>query len=265
MAAAVAKSNLFGINKPEQALALMLVAQAEGRHPAIVARDYHIIEGKPSLTADAMLSRFLERGGRVEWTEYTDERVTGVFTPAGQSPLAVSWDTERARRAGLLGRKTWQKYPRQMRRGRVVTEAVRTVDPGALSGTYTPDEIGDFAPAPAPTSPKVIDAEVVDAPQLPPTEGPPPDDGDALLTARVLVWDRATAYYALCRNISAQIPRQDDQPEFKACAEMVNGTIEEKGLDRTSAADMTTLAEHFENCASELNDARNQEAADAST
>ena len=47
MAQALAVSGLFGFKRPEEAMALMLVAQAEGRHPAIVARDYHIINGKP--------------------------------------------------------------------------------------------------------------------------------------------------------------------------------------------------------------------------
>ena len=35
MARAVATSNLFGVKTMEQAAALMLVAQAEGMHPAI--------------------------------------------------------------------------------------------------------------------------------------------------------------------------------------------------------------------------------------
>jgi hypothetical protein len=39
MAIAVAKSGLFNVKKPEEAMALMLVAQAEGSHPAIAARD----------------------------------------------------------------------------------------------------------------------------------------------------------------------------------------------------------------------------------
>ena len=41
MAIAVAKSGLFGIRTKEQAEALMVIAQAEGRHPAIAARDSH--------------------------------------------------------------------------------------------------------------------------------------------------------------------------------------------------------------------------------
>ena len=36
MAAAIAKSGLFGMKTPDQALALMLVAQAEGQHPATI-------------------------------------------------------------------------------------------------------------------------------------------------------------------------------------------------------------------------------------
>ena len=49
MGTAVAKSGLFGIKTQEQAVALMLIAQAEGLHPAIAARDYHVIQGRPAL------------------------------------------------------------------------------------------------------------------------------------------------------------------------------------------------------------------------
>ena len=67
MALAVAKSGLFGVKTPDQAMALMLVAQAEGMHPAIAARDYHVINGRPTLRADAMLARIQAAGGKVEW------------------------------------------------------------------------------------------------------------------------------------------------------------------------------------------------------
>ena len=51
MATAMVGSKLFGLTTKEQALALMLVAQAEGLHPATAARDYHIIQGRPALKA----------------------------------------------------------------------------------------------------------------------------------------------------------------------------------------------------------------------
>ena len=47
LAVAIAKSELFGIKTPEQALVLMAIAQAEGRHPVEAARDYDIISGGP--------------------------------------------------------------------------------------------------------------------------------------------------------------------------------------------------------------------------
>ena len=65
MATAIAKSGLFGLKDTTQVLALMAVAQAEGRHPASVAKDYHIIQGRPALKADAILARFQAAGGKI--------------------------------------------------------------------------------------------------------------------------------------------------------------------------------------------------------
>ena len=49
MAQALAKSGLFAIKTPDQALALMLVAQSEGKHPASVAAEMDVIQGRPAL------------------------------------------------------------------------------------------------------------------------------------------------------------------------------------------------------------------------
>jgi len=91
MAGAVARSGLFGVKTQEQAMALMLIAQAEGMHPAIAARDYHIIQGRPALKADAMLARFQQAGGKVEWREYTDTKVIGVFSHPSGGSVSVEW------------------------------------------------------------------------------------------------------------------------------------------------------------------------------
>jgi hypothetical protein len=144
MAAAVAKSGLFGIKTPDQALALMLVAQAEGMHPATAARDYHVIQGRPALKADAMLARFQNAGGRVQWGEYTDKKVVGTFShPAGGS-VEISWTLEQAKAIGLTGKDNWKHYPRAMLRARVISEGIRTVYPGIVVGVYTPEEVQDF-------------------------------------------------------------------------------------------------------------------------
>jgi len=148
MAVAVAKSGLFNVKTPEEAMALMLVAQAEGSHPAIAARDYHVIQGRPALKADAMMARFQQAGGKVEWTEYTDERVTGVFShPAGGS-LSVTWTIEMGKSIGLVKPGSgWHKYPRAMLRARCISEGIRSVYPGCVAGVYTPEEVQDMEPA----------------------------------------------------------------------------------------------------------------------
>lgn len=149
MADAIAKSKLFGLQTKEQVLALMAIAQAEGLHPAMAARDYHIIQGRPALKADAMLARFQAAGGKVDWKEYTDKIVTGVFTHPNGGSITLSWTIDQARSIGLIkGGSGWEKYPRAMLRARVISEGIRTVFPGCVVGTYTPEEIQDFDPPP---------------------------------------------------------------------------------------------------------------------
>jgi len=124
-------------------MALMLIAQAEGMHPAIAARDFHVIQGRPALKADAMLARFQAAGGKVQWTSYTETKVAGIFShPAGGS-VEVEWTIAMAKTAGLAGKDVWKQYPRGMLRARVISEGVRTVYPGVAVGVYTPEEIAD--------------------------------------------------------------------------------------------------------------------------
>ena len=146
MAIAVSKSGLFGMKTPDQAIALMLLCQAEGLHPAIAARDYHIIQGRPALKADAMLARFQQAGGKVEWRVYTDAEVSGVFShPAGGS-LEVTWTLAQAKSIGIATKDNWKNYPRAMLRARCLSEGIRAVYPGCVVGVYTPEEVQDFQP-----------------------------------------------------------------------------------------------------------------------
>ena len=145
MAIAIAKSQLFGMKTPEQALALMLVAQSEGLHPARAALEYHIIQGRPALKADAMLARFQQHGGKVIWKDYTDEKVSGLFSHPSGGEVLIDWTIDRAKQAGVYGKNpTWKSYPRAMLRSRCISEGVRTVFPGVSVGVYTVEEVQDF-------------------------------------------------------------------------------------------------------------------------
>ena len=160
MAVAVAKSGLFGVRTPDQAMALMLIAQAEGLHPAIAARDYHVINNRPTLRADAMLARFQAAGGKVDWGEYTDTRVVGTFSHPQGGSVRIEWTTKMAQDAGLTRNPTWKSYPRQMLRARCISEGIRTIYPGVTVGTYTPEEAADMEPVRTQPAPPPLVEEV---------------------------------------------------------------------------------------------------------
>ena len=176
MAQAVAKSGLFGMKTPEQAMALMLVAQAEGYSPALAARDYHIIQGRPALKADAMLARFQMAGGRVEWVTYTDAEVKATFSHPQGGSITLAWTFEQAKKIGLTGKDNWKNYPRAMLRARVVSEGIRTVFPGCVVGVYTPEEVQDFTPTERDVTPVPTKTEAMEAlnsiPEVVETEEP---------------------------------------------------------------------------------------------
>lgn len=145
MANDVAASGLMkDIRTPEAAFTLMMLCQAEGMHPIQALRRYHIIEGKPAMRADAMLSDYLRAGGTVEWVATTHERCEAVFTARGARPVTITWTIEDAKRADLAGKTNWKRYPAQMLRARTVSDGVRMTDPGIVAGIYTPEEVADF-------------------------------------------------------------------------------------------------------------------------
>ena len=149
MAEVAAGSKMFGFKNTQEAMAIMLLCQAENLHPAVAMRDFHVIQGRPALKADAMLARFQQAGGKVDWKEYTDEKVTGVFSHPQGGTLELSWTLAKAKSIGIANKDNWRNYPRAMLRARVVSEGIRSVYPGCVVGVYTPEEVQDFTPPPA--------------------------------------------------------------------------------------------------------------------
>ena len=163
LARAVATSKLFGMQTAEQALVLMALCRSEGKDPIQAVRQYHIINGKPAMRADAMLAEFQARGGTVEWGERTSTVVSGTFAHPSGGRLTVTWTIKDAQEAQLTGNPTWKKFPRQMLTARVISEAIRTILPGVVAGIYTPEEVHDFAEPmvarPVPALPKASSSE----------------------------------------------------------------------------------------------------------
>jgi hypothetical protein len=168
MAHSLVKSGLFGLQNVDQAIALMSIAQAEGKHPAIIARDFNIIQGRPSKKAEAMLRDFAAGGGKVEWHTLDDTIADATFSHPVGGTVRITWDIPRAQRAGLVGKPgdMYGKYARAMLRSRTVSEGVRTVGPFATSGVYTPEEMRDITMTPPPERPQDVATEDQRAPYL---------------------------------------------------------------------------------------------------
>lgn len=155
MANVVARSGLFGVKDPTQALALMLLCQAEGLHPMAACRQYHVIQGRASMTSQTMMSRFLQVGGKQEIHAVTDEVADVTLThPAGGS-VRIVWTIDNARKCGLAGKDNWKNHPRSMLLRRAQAEGVRAVAPFILEGLPHEDEAVEieqplFTPAPKP-------------------------------------------------------------------------------------------------------------------
>ena len=154
----IASSGMFGCTKVEQGQVLALQCISEKKPPLELAKTYHMIEGKLSMRADAMLAKFQMSGGTVKWTRRDDKIVEATFTLRNNSlPFSAKIEDFVANgvavsRDGKM-KDNWKKFPRQMLTARVISEAVRLLAPEVVFGVYTPEEIQDSnnsAPAPDP-------------------------------------------------------------------------------------------------------------------
>lgn len=175
MADAFAKGNLFNVKTKEAALSLLMIAQAEGIHPALAVMEYDIIEGKPARKAERLLARFQMSGGKVEWIKLSNTEVEAKFSHPQGSTATISWTIADAARIkyytkdgwkSLSEKYNWKSYPRAMLRSRVISEGVRTSFPGASLVTLTSEEAVDAqyteVAADAEEAPNVIEAEVIE-------------------------------------------------------------------------------------------------------
>lgn len=146
-AKAMAVSNLLPVayqNHPENVLVALEQGRALGIAPIQAMNQINVIKGKPALSAD-LIAALVRRAGhrlRVEGDDtYAQATVIRADDP-DYIPKPVRWDMERAKRAGLLGNPSWQKYPAAMLRARAISEAARAWANDALYGfIYTPEEL----------------------------------------------------------------------------------------------------------------------------
>ncbi|AJC60188.1 hypothetical protein [Streptomyces sp. 769] len=130
--------------QPANLLYAVEYAESLGLHPMVAITGVHVIEGKPSASS-ALISALVRRAGhRLRIKGDATAAVAQVIrTDDPDWTFEVRFTIEDARRAGLLGKDVWKKYPASMLKARALSAVARDACEEALFGIhYTPEELG---------------------------------------------------------------------------------------------------------------------------
>ena len=197
MGLAILHSEMFGCTNASQGAVLALECMTRRVPPMTLAERYHIIHGRLSMRADAMLADFRAKcGGSHRIIERTADAAEIELTAGGESHrFRLTWEDAKGEPFVYVGKESivlekiqqgrWKdlmvkaKYatPRvrsQMMWARVVSDGVRAMAPEVVAGFYTPEEMDDLPEQPArvaqhaPVASEIVQAE---KPTEPPRKG----------------------------------------------------------------------------------------------
>ncbi len=131
---------------PEAVVAGILYGREIGLGPMQALQQIHIIDGKPSMSAELMLAQ-MRRGGVVIVESRVDDQ--GAFIHARRKDTGeeaeVEWTVQEAADAGLTGKDNWAKYRQDMLWARVVGRLARRLGSDLLGGmVYATEEMQDW-------------------------------------------------------------------------------------------------------------------------
>lgn len=163
---------------PPAIAAAILHGRELGLSPMTALSQTHMVEGKPTLSAEGQRGLVLAAGHEIEFTELTDATVTVRGRRAGDERwTSVTWTADRARRAGLAGKNTYRAYPRAMLAARASAELCRLMFADVTHGMAATEEIE--APEPPETATTGRTRRIERRPAPAPIEGTPAEYEDA--------------------------------------------------------------------------------------
>lgn len=172
------------VKTPEQVIAIALTGRELGIGMMEAIRGINVIQGKPSVSPQLMLALAI-RTGQMEKYEMKSGADGAVVTikRKGWPEHVAKFGPAEAKALGLDGKDNYRKQASVMYQWRALAQALRFTFPDAVSGIYTPDEMGadvkieedgsmtvkDAGPAPSQSSiampqekkPEAVDADVV--------------------------------------------------------------------------------------------------------
>lgn len=149
----IARSNLLPRqyqNNPANVLLALEYGNALGISPVVAMQQIHVIDGKPSASAQLIGGLVRQAGHKLRVT-FDDRTMTATATVIRSDDpdyeFVAVWTMDRAKAANLTGKGNWKTYPAAMLKARAITEVARDACPEALFGVaYTAEELNGDAP-----------------------------------------------------------------------------------------------------------------------
>lgn len=163
-------------NTPVACIAKAAYGEVYGWSPVVAVNRVYLVDGRPCLAAEAMNGLVRERVPTctIEKVEHDAKHciVRGKRHPEDDWHVC-EFNEDDARRAKLLNKSNWERYPKAMYWARAISMLTRELFPDVTLGAHTKEELEDRAtvrvrqvgprevPMPGASEPTVEDAEVV--------------------------------------------------------------------------------------------------------
>ena len=132
-------------NKPGNILVAVNYGASMGLQPAESLYRIHVIEGKPTMSAELIAAQVRKHGNKLHiYKDYERMSVTAEIIRSDDPDFKFreTRNMEWAKRMGLSGKKNWVKDPMTMLKWRAITAVAREACPECLYGAgYTQDEM----------------------------------------------------------------------------------------------------------------------------
>jgi hypothetical protein len=131
------------VSTPEAAVTIMVKGMELGLPPMAALNGITVIQGKPTVSPQLMLS-LINRSGQLEDLQIVTSKdgATVTMKRKGRSPFSVTFGPNEALAMGLNTKDNYKKQAPVMYQWRAVAACARVVFPDVIDGMYTPEEMG---------------------------------------------------------------------------------------------------------------------------
>lgn len=187
-----------------QAVVKIVAGEELGIGPMGSMQGIHLIDGKPSLSAN-LLASLVKRHPVYDYIprDHTPERCVIEFFQNGESLGTSEFTIDEAKQAGVY-RQNWQKYPKAMLFARALSQGVRWYCPDVTAGSpaYVPEELGAEVTAEG-------EPVQVEQPEPQPTEEPAAEETETDAEVVELAEERVTRIFDAFRSLNLKIGQID--------------------------------------------------------